>query len=119
VAVEWLRLALRYLHLVGFALLIGGWAVQFLASRTQVSLPMRIGLGAMIGTGLLLSIPFPAGVDLDYVKLGVKLVIALGVGALFGVVETRAKAGKTVSRGLFGSVGALALVNAAVAVFWH
>jgi hypothetical protein len=44
----------------------------------------------MIGTGLLLAIPFPSGVDLDYVKLGVKLVIALGIGALFGVAIARA-----------------------------
>jgi hypothetical protein len=116
---EYVRLALRYLHLVGFALLLGGWLMQFLAGRRNVSIPMRIGLGTMLGTGLLLAIPFPSGVDLDYVKLGVKLAIAVGIGALFGIERTRARAGRTVDRGLFAVIGGLALVNAAVAVFWR
>ena len=46
----------------------------------------------MIGTGLLLAIPFPSGIHLDYVKLGVKLAIALGIGAIFGVIITQAVA---------------------------
>jgi hypothetical protein len=117
--VEYLRLALRYLHLIGFAVLLGGWLMQYLAGRMNVSIPMRIGLGTLLGSGLLLAIPFPSGVDLDYVKLGVKLAIAFGVGALFGIERTRDRAGRTVGRGLFAAIGGLALVNAAVAVFWR
>jgi hypothetical protein len=117
--VEFLRLLLRYLHLVGFALLIGAWAAQYLTDRLRVNAVMRTGLGTMIGTGLLLAIPFPSGVDLNYVKLGVKLVIALGIGALFGVAATRERAGRPVTRPLFLSIGGLALVNAAIAVFWR
>jgi hypothetical protein len=116
---EYVRLALRYLHLVGFAVLLGGWAMQYLAGRLNVSIPMRIGLGTLLGTGLLLAIPFPSGVELNYVKLGAKLAIAVGIGAMFGVERTRARAGRTVSRGLFAAIGGLALVNAAVAVFWR
>jgi hypothetical protein len=82
--VEFLRLLLRYVHLVGFALLFGAWVAQYVTGKLRVNVIMRTGLGTMIGTGLLLAIPFPSGVDLDYVKLGVKLVIALGIGALFG-----------------------------------
>jgi hypothetical protein len=117
--VEYLRLALRYLHLVGFALLVGAWTVQYLSGALRVTVPMRIGLGTMLGTGLLLAIPFPSDVELNYVKLGVKLLIAVGIGALFGVTVTRERAQKTVSRGLFAAIGGLALVNAAVAVFWR
>jgi hypothetical protein len=117
--VEYLRLALRYLHLVGFALLLGAWAMQFLAGRSNITIPMRVGLGTLLATGLLLAIPFPSGVHLDYVKLGVKLAIAIGIAVLFGIEGTRARAGRTVSRGLFGAIGGLALVNAAVAVFWR
>ena len=116
---EYVRLALRYLHLVGFALLLGGWAMQYLAGKVNISIPMRIGLGTMLGTGLLLAIPFPSGVELNYVKLGVKLAIAVGIGVLFGIEGTRARAGRTVGRGLFAAIGGLALVNAAVAVFWQ
>jgi hypothetical protein len=116
---EFLRLLLRYLHLVGFALLVGAWVAQYVTGKPRVDVLMRTGLGTMIGTGLLLAIPFPAGVDLDYVKLGVKLAIALGIGALFGVAVTRERAAKTVTRPLFLSIGGLALVNAAIAVFWR
>ena len=38
---EFLRLLLRYLHLLGFALLLGGFAVEYLAGRFKVSVPMR------------------------------------------------------------------------------
>jgi hypothetical protein len=117
--VELLRLLLRYLHLVGFAVLVGAWLSQYLSGRLRVNVLMRAGLGTMVGTGLLLSIPFPSGVDLDYVKLGVKLVIAFGVGALLGVVITRERGAKTVNRPLFLSIGGLALINAAIAVFWR
>jgi hypothetical protein len=117
--VEYLRLALRYLHLVGFALLLGAWAMQMLARRSSITLAMRIGLGAMLATGLLLAIPFPSGVHLDYVKLGVKLAVAVGIAVLFGIEGTRARAGRTVGRGLFGAIGGLALLNAAIAVFWR
>jgi hypothetical protein len=117
--VEFLRLLLRYLHLVGFALLFGAWVAQYLTGKLRVNVVMRTGLGTMIGTGLLLAIPFPSGVDLDYVKLGVKLAIALGIGALFGVAVTRDRAEKAVTRPLFLSIGGLTLVNAAVAVFWR
>jgi hypothetical protein len=117
--VEVLRLLLRYIHLVGFALLVGAWVTQYVDGRLRVDVLMRTGLGTMIGTGLLLSIPFPSDVDLNYVKLGVKLAIAVGIGALFGVAITRERAEKAVSRSLFLSIGGLALVNAAVAVFWR
>jgi hypothetical protein len=117
--VEYLRLLLRYLHLVGFALLLGGWLAQYVTGKLRVTALMRAGLGTMIGTGLLLAIPFPSGVDLDYAKLGVKLAIALGIGALFGLAITRERAEKAVTRPLFLSIGGLALANAAVAIFWR
>jgi hypothetical protein len=119
VRVEFLRLLLRYLHLVGFALLVGAWLAQYVTGTLRVNVLMRTGLGTMIGTGLLLAIPFPSGIHLDYLKLGVKLVIAVGIGVLFGVAVTREQATKTVNRPLFLSIGGLALVNAAIAVFWR
>jgi len=116
---EFLRQLLKYLHLIGFALLVGGFVTQYVAGRFRVSVPMRAGLGTMLATGLLLAIPFPAGIDLDYVKLGVKLGIALLIGAWFGIVITRERAGRAVGGSLFLPIGVLALVNAAVAVFWQ
>ena len=56
--VEFLRLLLRYLHLVGFALLVGAWLAQYVTGTLRVNVLVRTGLGTMIGTGLLLAIPF-------------------------------------------------------------
>jgi hypothetical protein len=113
---ELVRLVLRYLHLVGFALLLGSFVVQYVSGRMAVHVLMRVGLGTALVTGLLLAIPFPAGIDLDYVKLGVKLGIALAIGPIMGIAITR---GTPVNRTLFTSIGLLVLVNAGVAVFWR
>jgi hypothetical protein len=116
---EILRLALKYLHLVGFALLFGGFVAQYATRRFRVDVVMRTGLGTMFLTGFLLAIPFPSGTHLDYLKLGVKLAIAVVIGALFGVSVTRERRGAPVPRGLFLTIGGLILLTAGVAVFWH
>ena len=116
---EVLRLILRYLHLVGFALLFGAYVAQFVSGRLRVNVVMRTGLGTMLATGLLLAIPFPSDVDLDYAKLGVKLGIAVMIGATFGLEVTRERAGRVVPRPLFLTTGALILLDAGVAVFWR
>jgi hypothetical protein len=116
---ELLRLVLRYLHLVGFGLLFGALVVQYLTGPLRINVAMRTGLGTAIATGLLLAIPFPAGIDLNYVKLGVKLFIVVLIGAAFGVAVTRERAGKAVHRAHFLTIGGLVLLNAAVAVFWR
>jgi hypothetical protein len=118
-ALEILRLLLRYLHLIGFALLLGSFVTQYFSGRYQVTMVMRVGIGALLTFGVLLAIPFPEGVDLDYVKLGVKLGIGVLIGAAIGVAVLRERAGKVVAKGHFLGIGLMALLNAAVAVFWQ
>lgn len=113
-----LRESLVLVHLVGFALLLGGWTAQAVRHVHLTTTLIRTGLGIMIGSGLLLAIPFPAGIHLDYLKLGVKLAVALGIGAMFGVVITREKAGRPTDAG-FWAIGVLAVLNAGIAIFWH
>jgi hypothetical protein len=112
-----IRNVLLLIHLTGFALLLGGWAAQAVQRRYRLTTLLRSGLGIMIASGLLMAIPLPVGIQLDYLKLGVKLAIALTIGAMFGVVITREKAGKD-TRVAFWAVGALALLNAGIAVLW-
>ena len=112
------RNVLLLIHLIGFALLLGGWVVQAASRRFTLPALLRAGLGIMIGSGLLMAIPLPIGIHLDYIKLGVKLLIALTIGAMFGVVLTREKAGNE-SRGAFWAIGCLALLNAGIAVLWE
>jgi hypothetical protein len=120
--VNWLELVRRlllFLHLVGFTLLFGAFVTQYLSGRFRINVVMRTGLGTMIGTGLILAIPFPSGEHPNYLKLGIKLLIALGIGALFGVAVTRERRAVPIHRTHFLTVGGLILLNAAIAVFWQ
>lgn len=114
-----LREALLLIHLVGFAMLFGGWLAQAAKRDYTTNLFFRLGLGVMIVSGLLLAIPFPAAIHLDYLKLGVKLFIALVIGGTFGVVTTKEKKTGRAAVGGFWTIGGLAALNAGIAVFWH
>ncbi len=107
---------LRYAHLVGFALLLGGAVAQYLSGRLRINLAMLYGAGIQIVTGLALAAPIrPEGQEPNPVKLGVKLVITLMIGAMVFFSRRR----EAVNRGHFLAIIALTLVNAAIATFWR
>ncbi|TCI98749.1 hypothetical protein [Aeromicrobium sp. IC_218] len=111
------------LHLVSWAIVIGGWLTHM---RTRVVVPgMFHGAASALLTGIVLlglwesTDARPYDGDPNHVKLGVKLVIALVVTVLAFVGQKQAKqAGAQPSAGLFHAVGALALVNVFIAVLW-
>jgi hypothetical protein len=111
-----LRNVVFYLHLVGFALLLGGSVAQYLSGKLRINPAMLGGAAAMVVTGLILAAPFGLDADdeLDYTKLGVKLVIALMLLAMTFFSRKR----EAVNRGHFLSIIGLVLVNAGIAVFW-
>lgn len=113
-AVELLRLTLRYIHLIGFALLLGGFAVQYLSGKLRINSAMLWGAVLQVATGVLLSSPWP-GVDHTYPKIGVKLLLAVLIAVMVVVPRKRAE----VNRGHFIGIGAMTLITAAVAVFWR
>lgn len=115
---EVLRLCLRYIHLVGFAVLFGAYVAQFVTGRRRVNVLMRVGLATTLLSGLVLAVPFPQGIELDYGKLAVKLGVVVLIGACFGIAVTRERSGRSVPRPIFLGIGGLVLINAAVAVFW-
>ena len=100
-------------------MLFGGFLVLYLTGTYRVNVVMGAGLGTMILTGLVLAAPFPRDEDLKYVKLAVKLGIAVLIGALFGVAVTRERRGAAIHRSHFLTIGTLILLTAAVAVFWQ
>ena len=113
--VEILRLILLYGHLVGFALLLGGAAVQYFADTLRINSSMLWGAVIQLITGIALSAPLRGeGEEPSPVKLLVKLVIALAIAVMVWVPRKRAQ----VNRGHFLAIIGLTLVNAAVAVFW-
>lgn len=115
---EILRHVVVYLHIIGFAVLFGAWLVEAVAKRIRFTRLMSVGLTIAAITGLILAAPWGIDGSLNYVKLGVKLVVLLAIGALLGIGTGKQRKG-ALPAGLFWSVGVLALLNAGIAVIWR
>ena len=77
------------------------------------------GLLVSLVTGLALAAPWPAGIELNYPKIGIKLVILLVLGGLLGMGSARQKrTGEAAPRGMFYAAGLLSLTAAGIAVIW-
>ena len=113
---EPLRLVLLYLHLIGFALLLGGAAAQYLTGIIRINAAMLWGAATQVVTGLALAAPL-RGDDAEPApaKLAVKAVIGLAIFAMVFFSRRR----EVVNKGHFLATVGLTLVNAAVAVFWR
>jgi hypothetical protein len=114
---EALRLILRYIHLVGFALLLGGAIVQYVSGKLRINSAMLWGAILQVLTGVALSAPLREN-EADEpapAKLVVKLVIALAIFVMVFFSRKR----EEVNKGHFLAIVGLTLVNAAVAVFWR
>lgn len=114
---EFVRLLLVFLHLLGMALLVGMFLVQ---RRAPADAPLNQGwlhiAALQLITGLALQLLAPA-TDQDYngMKLGIKTLVLLVIGALALVyVIRRVAAPKWLPATLVG----LVVVNVGIAVFW-
>ncbi len=115
--VEALRLILLYLHLAGFALLLGGAVTQYLSGRIRINPAMLWGSIIQLISGIALSAPLRGGGDDEPspVKLGVKLLIAILIFVMVFIPRKRDE----VNKGHFIGIIVLTAANAAVAVFWR
>jgi hypothetical protein len=111
-----LRQIVLYLHLIGFALLLGGSIAQYLTGKLRINTAMLGGSVIQVVTGLVLAAPFglAEGEKLKPVAIAVKLIVALAVLAMTFFSRKRDK----VNRGHFLAIVGLVLVNAAIGVFW-
>ena len=114
-----LRNVVVLVHLVGFAILFGAWVVEAVARRIRVTPLMNYALVISLVTGLALSAPWGLDHDLNYAKIGVKLVVLLIIGALLGIGSARQKRTGSLSPAIFWPIGILALLNAGLAVIWR
>ncbi len=116
---EILRSVVVLVHIVGFAVIFGAWVVEAAARRFTTTRVMDYGVLTALLTGLALAAPWPAGVELNYPKIGIKLVILLALAGLVGMGNARQRrTGEAVPRWLFFAVGALTFAAAAIAVLW-
>jgi hypothetical protein len=112
---EALRLVLRYAHLIGFAVLLGGSVAQYASGKIRINALMLWGASIQVVTGLALSAPLRHGHEPNPVKLLVKGL----VGVMIWVMVFFSRKRPEVNRGHFLAIVGLTLANAAVAVFWH
>lgn len=116
---ELLRHVVVLLHIVGFAVTFGAWTAEATARRFRTTRLMDYGLLLSLVTGLVLAAPWPAGIDLNYPKIGVKLAILVVLGGLLGMGNAKQRrTGEAVSRAVFAAIGALSLTAAGIAVLW-
>lgn len=114
---EILRDILVIVHLIGFATLFGGWVVELFGKR-HISKVMHWGLAIALGAGIVLAAPWGLDGDPNYVKLGVKLVVVIVIGALLGIGGARQKRSGAVPAVVFWLIGLLTLTNASLAILW-
>ena len=112
---ETLRLVLLFLHILGFAALIGGLLAQVRDAEKSVNAAMRDGAGTAFLAGLLLVGVLEAGDgDVNHAKLGVKF--AIGLVVLVLVMANMRKS--RIPQGLYFGLLGLSVLNVALAVFW-
>lgn len=112
---ETLRLVLLFVHILGFAALIGGLLVQAGEAEKKVNGAMRDGIGTAFLAGLLLVGVLEADdADVNHAKIGVKFAVGLVVLVLVMINTRKPK----IPDGLYWALVALSVANVAVAVFW-
>lgn len=114
---EAVRLILRYVHLLGFALLFGGALTQYLTGKLRINSAMLWGAAIQVVTGIGLAAPLRGGGDDEppSAKLAVKLALAVMIFVMVYFSRRR----ETVNRGHFAAIVGLTMVTAAVATFWR
>ncbi|GAB2925970.1 hypothetical protein GCM10027280_11570 [Micromonospora polyrhachis] len=112
---EALRLVLLYVHLIGFALLLGGGIAQYVTGRLRINAAMLWGAIIQVISGIGLAAPLRDGNEPSPAKLATKLVLALAIFVMVFFSRKR----EEVNRGHFLAIVGLTLVTAAVAVFWR
>ena len=112
---ETLRLILLFVHVLGFAALIGGLLAQAGTSEKRVNSAMRDGAGTAFLAGLALVGVLSAGdQEPDNAKAGVKLLVGLVI-----LVLVMANVRKpSIPQGLWAGLLALSILNVAIAIFW-
>ena len=112
-----IRLVLLYIHLIGFALLLGGAVTQYLSRTIRINAAMVWGAGIQVVSGLALAAPLRGGGDNE--PDPVKLVVKGVVGIMIFVMVFFSRKREHVNTGHFMAIVGLTLANAAVAVFWR
>ena len=108
---------LVFLHILGAAIIVGLW---FARIKNPTVMPGQFhGALLQLVTGLALVGVAEAGDgDVNHLKIGIKLLIALVIAVLAFVGQRRYKKDEKVPAGLANGVGILTIINIALATMW-
>lgn len=114
---DFLHSFLVFLHILGAAIIVGLW---FARIKNPTVLPGQFhGALLQLVTGLALVGVNEAGDgDVNHLKVGIKLLIALVIAVLAFIGQRRYKKDQPVSPALAHGVGILTIINIAVATMW-
>ena len=114
-----LRHIVVLVHIVGFAVTFGAMITEAAARNLRFTRVMDYGLVLSLITGVILAAPWPAGIDLNYPKIGVKLVLLVVLGGILGAGSARQRRTfEPVPTPMFVAAAALSVAAAGVAVIW-
>ncbi|GAA1784790.1 hypothetical protein GCM10009768_12060 [Leucobacter iarius] len=116
---EILKSILVVLHIVCFGVVMGGALAQLPAvreGRAKISNGLLHGSLGLLVTGLaLVGTIYGLGGHPNNMKIGVKLIVLIGLIVLILVNRKKEK----ISGGVLGAIAGLATLNVALAVLWH
>ena len=118
-SMEFAHLTALFLHILGTAVLVGGWVAAF--RSPTVTRWQHLGAWVQLVTGVLLVGLLEMNDDagtVNHLKITVKLVILIGVLVAAIIGRRRLSREVSVSTRIAHAVGGLSLVNVALAVFW-
>lgn len=114
---DFLKLILVFVHILGAGAIFGGWLANF--KTPTVNVWQWYGALVQLITGLALVGIAEAGTDpVNHAKIGVKIVIAIVIAVAAFIGRKKVKAGEEVSTGIAHAVGGMAFINIAVATLW-
>ena len=112
---EILRQVLLFVHILGFAALIGGLLVQAREPEKKVNGAMRDGVGTAFLAGLaLVGVLQADDVEVNNAKIGVKF----GIGLVLLVLVMANTRKESIPKGLWAGLLVLAVAEVCVAVLW-
>lgn len=110
---DFLYVALLFLHLVSWAIIVGAWIATMKKPGLYKGIP-HAALTALVTGILMVGIAEMGDADINHMKIGIKLLINVVVVVLAFMAK---KKGDDAPRGLITSIGALTVLNIVIALF--